>query len=569
MRGIPSILMVLALALVGATPAAASWPQGGIVVATPTPPIFFNFGETILLTAPDGSVIALGSGATSSSQYWGSQRATPSGDLTPVWPGLLEQGTTTASNGPGLLAHMGIGFSSAGDLLTSWTSSTTTIKAQRITDWAADSPTLQDLSFTNPLGKVVRFARLAPAPGNDVYFYYGEAGIAPRLMRRTAAGGVSPGWPVNGKRAFSPNVTDGAMLPDGSGGVILSARTAGLEFRVMRINADTTFGVGWTGLALSSHCDNSSPQSYPQLLPSGTDGYLACWSDLPPAGSPPTFSITRFLATGIADPDWPPEGVQIAFQSGTAPRFAVLPDGAGGAFVLFERAGEPRGTHILSNGTLDPGLAGPDVPLLDPAAQYVPTQFPFERIPLVAAPGKNGGLVFVWVDDRDAPEGSLRARWLTSALAADPSEPATPRRIPTHSAMEEDVRAAISDGHGGIYVAWGDVLGDVYVVMLDRVLASEYLSAPPQPRAPSLTLSAPRPNPSRGAVALDVTLPDDSPARVELLDVAGRVLATQLVQGVGAHAISFADLATFAPGLYFACVSHPRGGATTRVVVSR
>jgi hypothetical protein len=476
------------------------------------------------------------------------------------------------------MAHMGVGFSNAGELFTSWGERQPTIRSQRIANWASDSPTLEDRSFANPVGKNVLFARLAPALGSDVYYYYGDGGLAPRLMRRTAAGGVSPGWPVNGKRAINASVLDGAVLPDGAGGVIVSART-NFDFRVLRINADTTFT--WpSGALVLSNSYESVEQDFPQLLPSGTDGYLACWSEhVPVQTTPPTrtISLNRFLATGEMDPDWPAEGVQIAFQSNYAPRFAVIPDGAGGAFVLFEREGEPRGTHILSNGTLDPALAGPDVPLLDPAAQYVPNQFiPVGRFPLVAAPGKNGGLVFVWVDNRDAPEGSLRARWLTSSLAPDPSEPATPRRIPTHSATQAGVRAAISDGHGGIYVAWGDTLpgpqgppSSIYAVMINRVLASEFLSTPPAPHTTSLALSAPRPNPARGMVALDVTLPDDSPARVELLDVAGRVVRTQVVAGVGPHAISFSDLVTLGPGLYFARALCGAAAATTRIVVSR
>jgi hypothetical protein len=575
---LPSLFTFAAGLGLAATSAFASWPPAGVVVATPLPPIG-GFGETALLTAPDGSIIALGSGATASSQYWGSQRATPSGGLTPVWPGLLETSTTTAGNGPGLLPHMGLGFSSAGDLLTSWCASTTTIRAQRMADWAAGAPTLQDRSFTNPLGQAVRFANLAPALNNDVYYLYGNTGSgpgAPRLMRRTAAGSVSPGWPVNGKRVLSTGAADGAMLPDGAGGVIISLRTLASEFRVLRMNADTTFAASWPpgGLILSTNSTLFDWPTVPQLLPSGADGYLACWSENQPATTPPTreISILRFLANdGSTDPAWPAEGVQVTFPSSTLPRFSVVPDGAGGAFVLFEREGEPRGTHILASGVLDPGLAASDVPLLDTGAQYDPGHWPVTRIPLVAAPGKNGGLVFVWLDDRDAPQGSLRARWLTSSLAADPTEPPTARRIPTQSATVQDVRAAVPDGSGGVYVAWGDNVGGSgdAVVMLQRVLASEFLSAPPPPHATVLALSAPRPNPSRGSVALDVTLPDDTPARIELLDVAGRVQRTQTVAGAGAHSVAFRDLGTLAPGLYFARASHPHGVASTRVVITK
>ena len=66
-----------------------------------------------------------------------------------------------------------------------------------------------------------------------------------------------------------------------------------------------------------------------------------------------------------------------------------------------------------------------------------------------------------------------------------------------------------------------------------------------------------------------MTLPDDSPARVELLDVAGRVVRSQRVQGAGVHAVSFDELGVFPPGLYFARVSHSLRSATSRVVVAR
>jgi len=102
---------------------------------------------------------------------------------------------------------------------------------------------------------------------------------------------------------------------------------------------------------------------------------------------------------------------------------------------------------------------------------------------------------------------------------------------------------------------------------MTRLLPSSLVGV--APHATAFSLSAPRPNPARGAVALDVTLPDDSPARVELLDVAGRVTRTQLVQGAGMHAVSFADLATLAPGLYFARAVTRGATSTTRVVVSR
>jgi hypothetical protein len=573
------LLAVLAFCILcSARGAGAQWQDPGVVVARPLPP-FVYFGEARLISAPDGSVFALGSGSTASTEYWDTQRTTAQGALTPSWPGFLTTSINATTNGPGLLTKIGLGFASSGDLVTSWgDGSSTTVHHQRLTGYAGATPTLLDRSFVNPFTWKIGFTALVPTVGDETYIYYGAAvgGAPPRLTRRTAAGSVSSGWPVNGKRVFSASALDGALLPDGAGGVVASERTTTLEFRVTRVNADTTFAAGWSasGLLLSSNVDFSDEQSFPQLLPSGGHGYIACWPEMQATTTPPTreISLMRFLDDGTLDPAWG-SGLQIAFQSSGYARFTVLPDGAGGAFVLFENLGEPRGTHVLASGVIDPAQGAADVSLLDAGAQYIglgPVSRPF-RFPLAAAAGKNGGLILVWNDIRDYPAGSLRARWMTSALQADPTEPAVARRIPTATSIYEDVRAAVSDGASGLYVAWGDLPAtESYAVfMMTRVLASEFLGAPRPAHATALSLSAPRPNPTRGSVAFDVTLPDESPARVELLDVAGRVQRSQTVEGAGAHAVSFRDLGTLAPGLYFARASHPHGIATTRVIIAR
>jgi hypothetical protein len=137
------------------------------------------------------------------------------------------------------------------------------------------------------------------------------------------------------------------------------------------------------------------------------------------------------------------------------------------------------------------------------------------------------------------------------------------------------VRAVHSDGIGGAYLAWEASPSDTVTAFsyaelwMTRLLPSSVVSVPPVHTRATLALSAPRPNPARGAVALDVTLPDDSPARVVLLDVAGRVVREQLVQGAGAHAVSFDGLATLAPGLYFARATTRTAATSTRIVVSR
>ncbi len=86
--------------------------------------------------------------------------------------------------------------------------------------------------------------------------------------------------------------------------------------------------------------------------------------------------------------------------------------------------------------------------------------------------------------------------------------------------------------------------------------------------APSrVTFTAPAPNPSRGAVTMRFVLPRAMHARLDVLDVAGRRVAT-LADGehaAGEHALAWRPVAV-RPGVYFARLATP-DGVTVRTVV--
>ncbi len=92
----------------------------------------------------------------------------------------------------------------------------------------------------------------------------------------------------------------------------------------------------------------------------------------------------------------------------------------------------------------------------------------------------------------------------------------------------------------------------------------------PAPAASAFALERVRPNPARGR-SLDVafTLADAGAARLELLDVAGRVLAARDVGalGSGAHRVSLSPAAPVRPGLYFVRLRQGANTRTERVTV--
>ena len=90
------------------------------------------------------------------------------------------------------------------------------------------------------------------------------------------------------------------------------------------------------------------------------------------------------------------------------------------------------------------------------------------------------------------------------------------------------------------------------------------------PLAADLALAL-RSNPSPRELAVAINLPDASPARLELFDIAGRRLASREVGalGAGSHVVTLGDGRAFAPGTYIVRLSHGARALTTRGVFLR
>ena len=107
---------------------------------------------------------------------------------------------------------------------------------------------------------------------------------------------------------------------------------------------------------------------------------------------------------------------------------------------------------------------------------------------------------------------------------------------------------------------------------LDLVFTLEIVSdiaAVPGGPPLALVLDPVRPNPSRGgALTVRFTLPTAAPARVELLDVSGRRIASREV-GAGRHTLDLGQGQHLAPGLYLVRLTQGANTRVTRTVVLR
>jgi hypothetical protein len=88
------------------------------------------------------------------------------------------------------------------------------------------------------------------------------------------------------------------------------------------------------------------------------------------------------------------------------------------------------------------------------------------------------------------------------------------------------------------------------------------------PKELALALGAPSPNPSNGAVTLAVTLPAARGARLDVLDLAGRRVASRDLGGLdpGRHVIALTEAEALAPGLYVLQLTHAGVARRARLV---
>jgi len=81
-------------------------------------------------------------------------------------------------------------------------------------------------------------------------------------------------------------------------------------------------------------------------------------------------------------------------------------------------------------------------------------------------------------------------------------------------------------------------------------------------------MEAPRPNPIvSGPLTVRFTLPLAEPARLELVDVAGRAVVTREVLGAGDHAVDLVAERRVPAGLYFVRLTQGANRKTARVTM--
>jgi hypothetical protein len=285
---------------------------------------------------------------------------------------------------------------------------------------------------------------------------YRDNATSPDLyaQRITAAGGIAPGWPLDGAPvARAPGGQDDpAIAPDGTGGAFISwddYRPA-RDVYAQHLTATGTVAAGWPadGLQVSA---TAGLQAFPVIVPDGSGGALIAWHDHSVLG----VYAQRITSSAMIAPGWTAGGLPVVLGKGW-PR--MVTDGGAGALIACSTRDqngfdlEYYVQRFTFSGPVAPGW---------PAGGVRVCSVPDIRAGLRAAPDARGGILLTWYDERDyytaasdiyalrvLPDGSLPPGWTANGV-----------RVTDRPQFEFKTDVA-PDGQGGAYVAWGlDISG--------------------------------------------------------------------------------------------------------------
>jgi hypothetical protein len=417
-------------------------------------------------------------------------------------------------------------------------------------------------------------------------------------LRLMADGTIASGWAENGVLLVAGRDRVPHLLSDEVGGFYVvcsteSATNPGFagEYSVQRFSLDGIVAPGWPQQGLLV-CQAPGPREGLRVAPDEAGGVLMTWYDYRIPGG--VIFAARVLPNATLAPGWTPNGTLLsdATEPGVEYDPAIAPDGVGGAYVVWNKEYEHVRAfiqHLTPQGQVAAGWPQFGIRVAPTSAQFHPQ---------IVADGA-GGAIVVW-DERLAPRFGLYAQKFQLdgpvptllALVSAVAEPGVVRLVwqgvdaahleaTVERRSESDpewlaIAAVTADGSGRlIYEDRAVEPGARYAYRLrwredgaERTTAEAWVDVP---RALALALEGLRPNPAVRDLDVVFTLPAPGPARLELLDVAGRQRLVRELDGLGPgrHLLRLGATTPLEPGVYWIRLSQRGERRLTRGVVVR
>jgi hypothetical protein len=381
--------------------------------------------------------------------------------------------------------------------------------------------------------------------------------------RLLANGSLADGWPPEGvvyrdiQNEAMPNGL--ASIPDDSGGVIVAAenysQTGSIFMRAWRKRSN---GLSkWNSVASGDHTTGGPVIG----LVLAHDHVYYCWAnDVSPTVREVRLQSLSLANFGHVSPGWPANGLLVTQGHPDTLRAQLLPDQTDGAYIAWSRGPSIVAVRIDSTGALVSGWPATGVSLIDAGATPIPgTNW-------IAASAQNG-IIACWTDARDGV-ARLWVRFLWSDGTLPVWETLSGRIVASTNPL---AMGFIHDGGVGVYVAWESATwpqGPYNSFIVTRMPYGDITAVEPPPVTATGALHVRVwPDPASRELDLALTLPDASPARVELLDVTGHRVRSLEVTGAGPRTTRFDRLDALPSGMYFLRVSQRGLVQTTRVAL--
>ncbi len=247
----------------------------------------------------------------------------------------------------------------------------------------------------------------------------------------------------------------GGACTDGAGGAIVcwrDSRSGTGDIYAQRVSASGQ--VMWTANGVPV-CTATGLQSNPRITSDGAGGAIMCWADQ--RGASTDIYAQRVSPDGKMR--WTTNGVAICTASGTQNTPLAVPDGAGGAFVLWED--QRNANYDVFAQYVDAGGA-----VLWTANGEAVCDLAAAQDKIMAVPDGDGGVVIAWWDARNGNR-DFYAQRMNAGGSAEWAADGVPVCTEATSQQGGDM---VSDGAGGLILAWYDMRSggnNIYAQRLD------------------------------------------------------------------------------------------------------
>ena len=272
--------------------------------------------------------------------------------------------------------------------------------------------------------------------------------------------------------------------------------------------------------------------------------------------------LVHLTSTGALDPGWPAGGVPVRSPDAALSFITAVGGEAGSTLIAWAEIGaagtEVRMQNVTASGSLAPGWPSSGLVVCDAGGS---------RDEVALVPDGAGGAFVAWRDGRDGAGADLYAHHVHADGSLDPAFGANGLGVVTLHAGVIDLSLA-TVGPGAAVVAWSDQrsFAEIRAQMLPL---PGTLSVDPGARA-SVALSGFVPNPSRdGRPRIAFTLARDGDATLEVFDVLGRRVHEEHLAGLAAGPHSLSVGRALPAGLYGIRLRAGAETRTARGMISR